>query len=315
MYRICAMKPRKLGKIVSAALLAMSSGAGFAAINCSVSATNITTNHVPTAGPTLVTGSYTVNCLRDSATSDPSSINYDLQANNGENPNTSGTANRARLGATSFYYNYELYRSAGVTDVINRWQIGFGRRFNGTVTFAGTALIASDGPRTFWLNIPIQTEDPAGSYTDRVTMTLNEVIVGGADRLLDGASGFDVTINTVKRCVFSSSPTPLNFVYTSFQTTAATPTADSTFQVRCTRNAIYSVQLDNPNPGVLLGLKYNLTLNRINTAGNLASPLSVSGNSLDQNFRITGSIPAGQAGACAGSTCSASQQRTLTITY
>jgi spore coat protein U-like protein len=294
------MKRMLLSKTLGACLLAMNAGASFAVINCTVSATNITTSYSPTnATATLATGSYTVNCTRLST--DASSINYDLQANNGANP-TSGSNNRARLGATTFLYNYELYRSSTINNS-NRWQVAPNRRFTGTVSFTGASLIASQGPIPFFLNIPVpQTEDPAGSYTDRVTMTLEEV--GNGNGLLDGASGFDVTINTVNRCIFSTPATALAFTYTSFQTTVALPTAPSTFQVRCTRQAPYTVALD-ATTGVLLGLQYSLTL----------SPTSATGNSLNQVFTITGSIPANQAGACTAASCSATQQRTLTISY
>jgi spore coat protein U-like protein len=294
------MKRTLLAQTFSATMLAMSASSAWAVINCTVTATDISTSYVPTnASATVVAGSYTVNCTRLST--DPSSINYDLQANNGANP-TGGSNNRIRLGTTSFFYNYELYRSSTISNA-NRWQLAPSRRFTGTVSFTGAALIASHGPIPFFVNIPApQTEDPAGSYTDRVTMTLQED--GNGNRLLDGASGFNVDINTVRRCVFSTPATALNFTYTSFQTTAASPTAASTFQVRCTRQAPYTVALD-ATTDVLLGLQYNLTL----------SPTSATGNSANQSFTINGTIPAGQAGTCATNTCTGTQQRTLTISY
>ncbi len=294
------MKQTMLSQLVSAAVLAMAAGSAHALINCTVTATDISTSYVPTnASATLVTGSYTVNCTRDS-TSDPSSINYDLQANNGAN-DTTGSNNRVRLGTTTFFYNYELYRQLPVTG-LNRWQITNTRRFAGTVNFSGASLIASHGPITFYLNIPPQVEDPAGTYTDRVTMTLQEDAAG--NRLLDGISGFNVEVNTVKRCIFSTPASTLSFEYTSFQTTAAAPVAPSTFLVRCTRQTPYTVALDATS-GVVLGLQYSLSLN----------PAGRTGTSANQNFDITGSIPAGQAGACTASTCSGTQQRTLTISY
>lgn len=294
------MKRSLLSQLANAALLATAASCAQAAINCTVSATSVTTNYVPTdVVATLATGSYTVNCTR--LITDASSINYDLQANNGANP-TTGSNNRVRLGATADYYNYELYRSSTINNA-NRWQVANSRRFTGSVSFSGVSLIASQGPITFFVNAPApQAEEPAGSYTDRVTMTLRED--GAGNRLLDGTSTFDVTLNTVKRCIFSTAATTLNFTYTSFQTNAALPAAASTFQVRCTQQAPYTVALDATS-GVLLGLQYNLTL----------SPTSEIGNSANQNFSITGSIPAGQAGECTNNTCSGTQQRTITISY
>jgi spore coat protein U-like protein len=288
-------------RILAIAALAAAAGihtSAQSAITCSVSATNINASYVPTnAAALLVTGSYTVNCMR--AAGDAGSISYDLSANNGANP-TTGSNNRIRLGTSTFYYNYELYRSATISNA-NRWQIANNRRFTGVITFTGTALNATSGAQTFWLNILPQTEDPAGTYTDTVTMTLAENVAGSP--FLNSGT-FDVNITTDKRCVFTSTPATLDFNYTSFQNTVSNATP-SAFQVRCTRNATYSVALDATS-GTLLGLNYNLTL---------TTPASLVGNSANQNFSVSGNIPANQVGTCNTGTCTATQARTLTITY
>lgn len=269
-----------------------------AAITCSVSATNINANYVPTSATALLTtGSYTVNCTRMAG--DPSSINYDLSANNGANQ-TGASTNRVKFGTPAFYYNYELYRSATVSNP-NRWQIANSRRFTGTITFAAASLNSSSGPQTFWLNVLPQTEDPEGTYTDQVTMTLAEDVAGSP---FLNSNTFNVNITTANRCIFISTPADLNFSYTSFQTTVSSVSATA-FQIRCTRNASYSVALDAAT-GTLLGLTYNLSL---------AAPTSRTGNSLSQNFSVSGSMPLGQVGTCNTASCTASEQRTLTITY
>jgi hypothetical protein len=58
--------------------------------------------------------------------------------------------------------------------------------------------------------------------------------------------------------------------------------------------------------GTLLGLAYSLA---INPTG------SQVGNGAAQSATITGTIAAGQSGTCSQASCSATQARTLTITY
>lgn len=95
----------------------------------------------------------------------------------------------------------------------------------------------------------------------------------------------------------------MQFSYTSFQTAAAL--ASTSFAVTCVNGVPYTMALDAAS-GSLLGLNYTLGLSRSGT---------ITGNGLAQSTTISGTMAAGQAGTCALASCSASQPRTLTISY
>ncbi len=273
-----------------------------AAITCNVSVTPISTVYSPTITPeNISTGSYTVTCTR--AAGDPTTLNYDLAAGNGLQP--SGVINRVQLGATTNRYNYELYRLAPYTNP-NRWQLQNALRFVGSLNF-GTGFVATSGAQPFVLRIPpLQTPPrPAGTYTDTVAATLRQ----DASSIVLATTNFDVTVITDNICEISTPPGAINFSYTSFQATAAT--ASTTFNTRCTTGLPYSVAIDTlPASPASLGLAYSLTLAPV------TSPTSpATGNGLPQLFTITGTMPAGQSGSCATATCTATQPRTITITY
>jgi len=99
------------------------------------------------------------------------------------------------------------------------------------------------------------------------------------------------------------SPSTLTLNYVSF---AATPqTAVMNFTVDCTRGTTYTLGLSMTS-GTLLGLNYTLALNST----------SATGTGLAQPYTVTGSIPAGQAGTCSSSTCTATQSAVqLNIIY
>ena len=97
-------------------------------------------------------------------------------------------------------------------------------------------------------------------------------------------------------------PGTVAFSYTAFAAVAAT--ASTSFSARCSTSTPYTMALD-ANVGVVSGLNYSLAL----------SALSGSGNGALQSYTVNGSMAAGQAGTCASSSCTASDPRTLTITY
>ena len=65
------------------------------------------------------------------------------------------------------------------------------------------------------------------------------------------------------------------------------------------------MQLDATS-GDLLGLQYSLALSATGTQV---------GTGIAQNASVNGAIAAGQSGTCGTGSCSATQTRTLTITY
>jgi spore coat protein U-like protein len=115
-------------------------------------------------------------------------------------------------------------------------------------------------------------------------------------------STFNISIVTIASCTLTSPPASINLGYTSFQ--AAPAAASANFGVNCTTNMPYTMSLDATS-GTLVGLNYSLAL----------SQTASTGTGVAQTFSINGSIAAGQSGTCATGSCSASQTRTLTITY
>jgi spore coat protein U-like protein len=120
-------------------------------------------------------------------------------------------------------------------------------------------------------------------------------------------SNFNVTVALTATCEITSAPTDVAFTYTSFQGGNATSSGGA-FGVRCTNSLPYSMSLDSTS-GTVIGLNYSLSL----------SANSGTGNGATQNYTVNGTMASGQSGTCVTSpdvsTCSGSQQRTLTITY
>jgi len=81
--------------------------------------------------------------------------------NNGLNP--SGIVRRMRLGATTSYVNYELFRETGRT---NRWGNTIGTN---TVPGTGTGIAQS---LTVFGRVPAPQAAAAGSYSDTITVTI-----------------------------------------------------------------------------------------------------------------------------------------------
>jgi Spore Coat Protein U domain len=286
---------------IALACFALYAMPAMAAITCGVVVTPISTVYSPTITPeNISTGSYTVTCTRTAG--DPTTLNYDLAAGNGLQP--SGVINRVQLGATTNRYNYELYRLAPYINT-NRWQLTNLLRFAGSLNF-GSGFVATSGEQPFVLRIPpMQTVRPAGIYTDMVAATLRQDM----SATVLATTNFDVTVITDNTCEISTPPGAINFSYTSFQTTAAT--ASTTFYTRCTTGLPYSVAVDTlPASPASLDLVYSLGLTPV------TSPTSpATGSGLPQLFTITGTMPANQSGTCAAATCTATEPRTITITY
>lgn len=264
-----------------------------AAYSCNVTVTPISVVYSPTvATENISTGSYTVSCTR--LITDPATLTFNLRADNGLQP--TGATNRVQLGATANRYSYELYRLSPYINA-NRWQATAALQFLGTVAF-GTGL-SGTATGSFDLRLAgSQPVRPAGTYTDSVAVTLRNN-TGGA---ILNTTSFGVTVTTTNSCQITTSPGNMNFTYTSFQ--AGVASASTGYEVRCTTGLPYTMALDLTSSS-LLGLTYTLAL----------SAASGTGNGAEQAYNINGSIAAGQAGTCAGASCSGSQTRTLTISY
>jgi spore coat protein U-like protein len=284
---------RALRRLAQHALAVAGSVAAFdavAAITCSVMVTSITTVYDPTvATDNVSTGSYTISCTR--LAGDPNSLSWSLAANNGLQP---GGGNNRAESAGGNRYAYDLFRLAPYTNP-NRWQPG--TRFTGTMNF-GAGLSATQSGAFDLVVYGSQTVRPAGTYTDTVTVTLRDAVTNNTLN----TSTFGVSVITTNACQIAVPPGSVNLNYTSFQAAAAT--ANTSFGVRCTTALPYTMALDATS-GTVLGLTYNLAL----------SQSSGTGIGETQTYSINGSMAAGQVGTCSTASCSASQTRTLTITY
>lgn len=283
------MKPTHCGLLLAAVLMAAAAPVN-AAITCNVSSPGWSSAYVPANAATNVTqSSFTVTCQRN-AGGDPTTVNYTVAANNGIH--AAGAQNRAQLGATANRINYENDANSTCT---NLWAGGAANRIAGTISgLAG--FIPQSQIVSYWGCIPgSQLGLPAGTYTDTVTMTLR---YGGAS---NPTATFPVSIFTPSTCNISTAPGTVAFTYTAF---GAVSNASTTFGVTCTNLLPYTMALD-ATVGVVVGLQYTLALG---AAGG-------TGNGVQQTYAINGTMPAGQAGTCVTTNCSATQMRTLTITY
>ncbi len=130
----------------------------------------------------------------------------------------------------------------------------------------------------------------------------------GAANAATATGNFNVNITLTSVCQLTG-PADLNFTYTSFQVGAATG-AGGAFSVKCTNSLPYTIALDSTS----------VTDDAVNLAYTLAlSAAGGTGNGAAQNYSVTGSMAASQAGTCAVASCTnaaaTNKQRTLTITY
>ena len=140
------------------------------------------------------------------------------------------------------------------------------------------------------------------------------------------AANFNVTVNLTSKCTIAGAAQVVDFgTYTSFQAAAATSTTNAVFSLTCTRTltAPVATTYDTVSAGnstaagvgVVAGLQYALSaLVGGRVAGTAASSGSTgSGDTFP--LTVSGTMPAGQAGTCAGASCAGSDPRTLTITF
>jgi spore coat protein U-like protein len=258
-----------------------------AAVTCTSTVTPVTVVYDPTsATQNVTTGSYTISCTR--AAADPNTFAWQLGVDDGLQPG--GGSNRAQRNPGQRYF-YDTYRSSG-----NLWGDTAATRFTGTVSFGASLSASSSGPFDIVMT-GSQTAQPAGTYTDTVTVTLRN----GAGTAI-GTTTFGVTVLTTNTCQLSVAPGNVSFIYTSFQ--AGTSSASNSFGVRCTTGLPYTMALDATS-GSVLGLTYTLAL---------SSP-SGTGSGDTQTYNVNGSMAANQGGTCATGVCNGSQTRTLTLTW
>lgn len=277
---------RTIARAAAAALLALASLGAHAAYNCSVSSPGFSAAYDPTTPTTNVTSTeFTITCTR--SLSDASTMDWSMAADNGMYPRF-GNRNRAAFGRSRV--NYDLFQDGACG---TQW--GGTQAMSGTLDFSGS-LTATDTV-TYWGCIAArQTRLRAGTYTDLVTMTLT---YGPFSSTASGTAS--VAIATPARCQLTTPPGNLVFNYTGF---GAAANSSTTYGVTCTSYLPYTMSLDATS-GTLLGLDYTLAL----------GATGATGTGVEQTFSITGNIAAGQGGTCGTGTCTASQARTLTVSY
>lgn len=277
---------RRFAYLLGALAAALAPSAASAAYNCSVSSPGFSAAYDPASPATNVTQTQlTITCTR--SLSDASTMSWSVRANNGLYPGRGGR-NRAAFGRSRV--SYDLFQDAACG---MPW--GGASALSGTLDFGGS--LSATLTVGYWGCIPArQRRLRAGTYTDLVTMMLT---YGPFSSLATGTLG--VNIATPARCRLSRPPRNLVFNYVAF---GPAVNASTSYSVTCTSYLPYSMALDAAG-GTVLGLNYTIAL----------ATTSATGTGVQQTFAINGSIAAGQGGTCGAGTCTASQARTLTLTY
>jgi spore coat protein U-like protein len=284
------MKRTYIQLLATIALLLLAANAQ-AAISCNISSSGFTTAYNPAAASQNITQSqFTVTCQRNLGT-DPTTQDFSAEAD---------TGTTARFGANTI--NYDLFRDSLCG---SRWTTFNSRRLPiptpGTMTLSGS--IPTSVTVAYWGCIPTGQSRPAGIYTDTTTMYL----YSGTGNTLMASATFPVAIHVSSTCNITTTPASLVFNYVSFGP-LINPT--TTLGVKCTNLLPYTVALDSPTTGTLIGLDYSLALSPAGGTGG-----GTGGGSPERIHTITGTMAAGQAGTCAVGACTATQSHTLTITY
>ncbi len=273
-----------------------------AAIACTtVTATNVSGIYTRTVALDR-TGSISVTCTR-AATDAITQVIY-LSMNQGEAP---AGRNMTRQTGTELLA-YTLLRNPGPPPT-GSWTTGAGRAagatnaggYQPTVNFGSTATLSTTATYPYYFRVAANITRAAGIYDDE--LVLITVKLGSSTGAVQSTTTFTVNASIQAQCYFSSAPTAMSLSYAAFSPTA--PSAVSNFGVSCTEGTPYTMALDATS-SVLVGLKYDLSL----------SSSGSTGTGFRQNYTATATIPAGQVGTCASAgACSATEARTITITY
>lgn len=288
----------RLFRWLAGAALMLSAASGHAAITCSISSNGFSTAYSPlTVGSTVTQTSFTVTCTRALA-SDPTSVNYAVNANNGLY--ALGINNRAFLSGSS-YIKYDLY-----IDGACGTQLKGNTSISGSILFTGTGTVSATA--NYWGCIGAGlTGLAAGVYTDAVTMTMSY----GPNPQSTATVSAPVNIATPSTCSISTTPGTVAFgSYVAFGGALAASTG---FGATCTNYLPYTLAV-SPTTGAIAGVTYTLLLQSAAPVMSGTS-LSATGNGFAQTYTINGSMAAGQSGVCALGSCSGVVPHTLTLSY
>lgn len=302
---------RWLGTLAMGLTLALLGAPAQAAISCSIGSPGFFSVYDGLAATdNLNQSSYTITCTR--LASDPATLNYITFTDDGLYNN--GPNNRAKHTASNSYLKYDFFTTSAYA---TNWSKST-KCIVGTLNF-GTSLSASQTTSYFSRVLAGQTGIPQGTYSDTVRVNMAYNRTSCQKGVTPDASGvFAVTISNVPACQIATPPGNIAFTYTAFTPTQAT--ANTSFQARCSTTLPYTLSINGSQsggvyPGVASGLNYALSLGTTTIWSPILPTSSLSGNGALQTYFINGRIAAGQAGTCAGGVCTASDPRTLTVTY
>ena len=272
------------------------------AVTCSINVTSVPLSTLYVSGaPTNITGTVSGSCIKQAG--DAARPYIYIGINQGEPP--AGRAMTRQNGLQLL--NYQIYKANFTTGI---WSETTGSTST-TVTGGFLYRMANNNTaQTFnypyYLSIPTpQAAAPAGIYDDlaiiaTIRLSDNNGLSTGA---ILGTAAFGASASIPNSCYFSTSPSSLVLNYTSFTGTAVT--GNSTFALSCTFNSSYTLAIGPAATGSALDINYTLAL----------SAASGIGTAAPQNFTVTGTAAANQAGTCASSTCSATNAHTITVTF
>lgn len=133
------------------------------------------------------------------------------------------------------------------------------------------------------------------------------------------SANFTVSLTLTPKCEITGAIGNLNVSYTSWQSAAST--GSTSFNMRCTTNQAYSVALDNggsyTDSSTSLDYTLRLSANSASPATGDTFSMSGTGNgATPQTFYVHADLASNQTGTCNSlTTCTATNSRTLTITY
>lgn len=285
---------RSMLRLLALGLLVLTSSVYASSYSCAISsASGISLAYDPTSPTqTVGTGTVAINCTKSGG--NLATVYYELGINGGVN--LSGVQSRSLNGSSAI--NYNTWRDNGNSQV---WNDISSNRIKGSLSSTSSSTIYVN----YYVSIPASQIAGAGTYLDTQTVKLYQGFSSGAAStdISPTIQTFGVSLTVAAKCTLSSPPGNVHFNYTSFQPTASV--ASTSFAVTCLNNTTYSMALDSVS-GSLLGLNYSLSLSKSGTQ---------TGNGFAQGATINGSIQGGQSGTCNGTTCTANESRTLTISY
>lgn len=272
--------------------LALLGGSSAQADTCTITALPaVSTGY--SGGATTVQNSFTVACVRSAG--DPNNVPYNYTVGVDNGLNSGGlNPNQAKLVSS---INYDTYQAASCSPL---WgTTAQADRLAFSLTLSGNSV--NSATVNYWVCIPAGQSVPLGIYTDTLNMTV--YLQAGAVATARVSGTFSVSINTAAICSMTTIPN-IALAYTAFS--AAAVTANTTFGVTCSGALAYTLALDRTSD-VAAGVNYSVAL----------SGLGGTGTGAQQNYTVTATAAADQAGTCVSASCIGSQAtpHTVTVTY